>query len=141
YGADVAVISKVHPVRSHSNAAQGGINAAFGEHEDDTWELHAYDTVKGSDWLGDQDAIEVMAKEAPGDIIDLEHMGVVFNRDANGKLATRAFGGATKQRTFFVADITGQALLQVMYEQCMKEQVKVYEEWFALSLVIEDGAC
>ena len=141
-GANVAVISKVHPVRSHSNAAQGGINAAMGgEGSDDTWEIHAFDTVKGSDWLGDQDSIEVMAKEAAGDILELEHMGVIFARDQYGKLATRAFGGATKQRTFFVGDITGQACLHVMYEQLMKSAVRVYEEWFVLSLIKENGAC
>ena len=140
-GANVAVLSKVHPVRSHSNAAQGGINAAMGgEGTEDTWEVHAYDTVKGSDWLGDQDAIEIMAKDAPGDIYELEHMGVPFARDDYGRLATRAFGGATNQRTFFVADITGQAILHVMYEQLMKSGMRVYEEWFALSLIKEDGA-
>ncbi len=140
-GANVAVLSKVHPVRSHSNAAQGGINAAMGgEGTEDTWEVHAYDTVKGSDWLGDQDAIEIMAKDAPGDIYELEHMGVPFARDSYGRLATRAFGGATNQRTFFVADITGQAILHVMYEQLMKSGMRVYEEWFALSLIKEDGA-
>ena len=140
-GANVAVLSKVHPVRSHSNAAQGGINAAMGgEGTEDTWEVHAYDTVKGSDWLGDQDAIEIMAKDAPGDIYELEHMGVPFARDGYGRLETRAFGGATNQRTFFVADITGQAILHVMYEQLMKSGMRVYEEWFALSLIKEDGA-
>ena len=140
-GADVAIMSKVHPVRSHSNAAQGGINAAMGgEGSEDTWEVHAYDTIKGSDWLGDQDAIEIMAKDAPHDIIELEHMGVCFARDKFGRLATRAFGGATNQRTFFVADITGQAILHVMYEQLMKAGIRVYEEWFALQLIKEDGA-
>ncbi len=141
-GADVAVITKVHPVRSHSNAAQGGINAALGgEGSDDSWEIHAYDTVKGSDWLGDQDAIEVMAKEAPQDIIELEHMGVIFARDEYGRLTTRAFGGASRQRTFFVGDITGQAILHVMHEQLLKSGMRVYEEWFVLSLIKEDGAC
>ena len=141
-GSDVAVITKVHPVRSHSNAAQGGINAAMGgEGSDDTWEVHAYDTVKGSDWLGDQAAIEVMAREAPQDIYELEHMGVVFARDEYGRLATRAFGGATNQRTFFVADITGQAILHVMHEQLLKSGMRVYEEWFVLSLIKEEGAC
>ncbi len=141
-GADVAVISKVHPVRSHSNAAQGGINAAMGgEGSEDSWEIHAYDTVKGSDWLGDQDAIEIMAKEAPQDIYELEHMGVVFARDDYGRLATRAFGGATNQRTFFVGDITGQAILHVMHEQLMRSGLRVYEEWFVFSLIKQDGVC
>ena len=147
-GADIAVITKVHPVRSHSNAAQGGINAAMGgEGSDDTWEVHAYDTVKGSDWLGDQDSIEIMAKEAPQDIYELEHMGVVFARDEYGRLATRAFGGATNQRTFFVADITGQAILHVMYEQLMKAaghggtSLRLYEEWFVTSLITDGERC
>jgi len=141
-GLDVALISKVHPVRSHSNAAQGGINAAMGdESSPDSWEAHAFDTVKGSDYLGDQDAIEICCREAPEEIIELEHMGVIFNRDEHGRLGTRAFGGATYARTFFVADITGQAILHVMYEQLLKARMRVYEEWFVTSLVMEDGAC
>ena len=96
HGANVAVVSKVHPVRSHSNAAQGGINAAMPEEgREDDWESHAFDTVKGSDYLGDQDAIEIMAREAPSDIIELEHMGVIFNRDERGRLGARSFGGAS----------------------------------------------
>ena len=138
-GADVAIITKVHPVRSHSNAAQGGVNAAL--EAGDSWESHAYDTVKGSDYLGDQDAIEICVREAPQDIVELENMGVIFNRDETGKLGTRNFGGASFARTYFVADITGQAMLHVMYEQLMKEQVRVYEEWFLTDLVMEDGAC
>ena len=140
--ARVAIITKVHPVRSHSNAAQGGINAAMGaEGSDDSWEVHAFDTAKGSDYLGDQDAIELMAREAPKDIYELENMGVIFQRSEAGKLATRAFGGASRQRTFFVADITGQAILQVLYEQLIKYGIKVYEEWFVTSLIIEKGKC
>ena len=104
-GVDVAILTKVYPVRSHTNAAQGGINASLDE--GDSWESHAYDTVKGSDYLGDQDAIEILAQEAPSDIIELEHMGVIFNRDDEGRLGTRAFGGASHARTYFVADITG----------------------------------
>ena len=138
-GVDVAIVSKVHPVRSHSNAAQGGINAALGE--DDSWELHAFDTVRGADYLADQDAVEVLCREAPGDIIELEHLGVVFYRDAGGKLGTRAFGGASKARTYFVGDITGQALLYTLYDQILKARVRVYEEWFATTLFVEDGAC
>jgi succinate dehydrogenase / fumarate reductase, flavoprotein subunit len=138
-GADVAVVSKVHPVRSHSNAAQGGINAALGE--GDSWESHAFDTVKGSDYLGDQDAIEVMCQEAPTDVIEFEHMGVIFYRNEEGKLGTRAFGGASQARTYFVGDITGQALLMTLYDQILKAGVKVYEEWFATALSMEDGAC
>ena len=139
HNSDVAILSKVHPVRSHSNAAQGGINAALSE--DDSWELHAFDTVKGSDYLGDQDAIEIMCRESAQDLIDLEHMGVIFNRDEQGQLGTRAFGGQTYARTFFVADFTGQAILHVMYEQLLKLRVNVYEEWFATSLIVEDGHC
>ncbi len=139
-GADVAVISKVHPVRSHSNAAQGGINAAL-EHAGDDWHDHAYDTVKGSDYLGDQDAIEVMCQEAGSEVIQMEHYGVTFSRDENGRLGTRAFGGQGKARTFFVADFTGQALLHVLYEQIMRAGVRVYEEWFVLEILVEDGEC
>src|SRR5918912_311601 len=121
----VGIISKVHPVRSHSNAAQGGINAAL--NPEDSWESHAFDTVKGSDYLGDQDAIE--------------HMGVTFHRNAEGYLGTRAFGGASAARTYYVADITGQAILHVLYEQLMKhDEVYRYEEWFTTALVQdEDG--
>jgi len=139
-GANVAIISKVHPVRSHSNAAQGGINAALTD-RGDTWEDHAFDTVKGSDYLGDQDAIEYMCSEAGNELISLEHMGVIFNRDDEGRLGTRAFGGQQRARTFFVADFTGQAMLHVMYEQLMKSEIRVYEEWFVLSLIVEDGEC
>ncbi len=139
-GADVAVISKVHPVRSHSNAAQGGINAAL-EHAGDDWRDHAYDTVKGSDYLGDQDAIEIMCREAGSEVIQMEHYGVTFSRDEEGRLGTRAFGGQGKARTFFVADFTGQALLHVLYEQIMRAGVRVYEEWFVLDLIVEDGQC
>jgi succinate dehydrogenase/fumarate reductase flavoprotein subunit len=117
-GASVAIMSKVHPVRSHSNAAAGGINAAL--NVDDSWESHAFDTVKGSDYLGDQDAIEIMCREAPNEVLWLEHQGVTFHRNDEGKLGTRAFGGASAARTYYVADITGQALLHVLYEQLMK---------------------
>ncbi len=138
-GADVAIISKVHPVRSHSNAAQGGINAAVDV--DDSWEEHAFDTVKGSDYLGDQDAIEVLCSEAGDEVIAMEHMGVIFYRDENGKLGSRAFGGQQRARTYFVGDITGQALLHVMYEQLIKHGLRIYEEWFVIDLVVEDGMC
>ena len=139
-GVDVAVVTKVHPVRSHSNAAQGGINAALTD-RGDSWENHAYDTVKGSDFLGDQDAIEIMCKEAGQEVITMEHMGVIFNRGEDGRLGTRAFGGQREARTFFVSDFTGQAMLHVLYEQVMKAGVRVYEEWFVLSLIVVDGEC
>lgn len=138
-GASVGIISKVHPVRSHSNAAQGGINASLDPQ--DSWESHAYDTVKGSDFLGDQDAIEIMCREAPDELLTLEHWGVTFHRNEFGKLGKRAFGGASAARTYYVADITGQAILHVLYEQLMKhEEVYRYEEWFTTALVQdEDG--
>ena len=128
-GASVAIMSKVHPVRSHSVAAAGGMNAAIAL--DDDWTEHAYDTVKGSDYLGDQDAIEIMCREAPDEVLWLEHQGVTFHRNPEGRLGTRAFGGASAARTYYVADITGQALLHVLYEQLMKvhAQVDRYEEW------------
>jgi succinate dehydrogenase / fumarate reductase, flavoprotein subunit len=141
-GATVAITSKVHPVRSHSVAAAGGINAAL--NPEDSWESHAYDTVKGSDYLGDQDAIEIMCREAPDEILWLEHAGVTFHRDATGHLGTRAFGGASAARTYYVADITGHALLHVLYEQLMKHshQVDRYEEWFTTDLLQDDeGRC
>jgi succinate dehydrogenase / fumarate reductase flavoprotein subunit len=136
-GASVGIISKVHPVRSHSNAAQGGINAAL--NPEDSWESHAFDTIKGSDYLGDQHAIEIMCREAPGELLDLEHLGVTFHRNEAGRLGTRAFGGASAARTYYVADITGQAILHVLYEQLMKfEEVHRYEEWFTTALVQDD---
>ena len=112
-GADVAVVSKLHPTRSHSGAAEGGINAALGNTAEDSPETHAFDTVKGSDYLGDQDAIEVFTAEAPGDIYQLEHWGCVFSRNEEGKLAQRPFGAAGSPRTVFSADITGHVLIHV----------------------------
>jgi succinate dehydrogenase / fumarate reductase flavoprotein subunit len=136
---DIAVISKVHPVRSHSVAAQGGINAALGEN--DSWEAHALDTAKGGLYLGDQDAIEAMCREAPDDILELERLGVIFSRDDQGRIAQRPFGGAGFPRTCYAADRTGHAILHAMYEQLMKRRIRVYEEWFVTSLIKEDGAC
>ena len=141
-GVSVGILSKVHPVRSHSNAAQGGINAAL--NPEDSWESHAYDTVKGSDYLGDQDAISIMCEEAPEEILHLEHLGVTFHRNEEGKLGTRAFGGASAARTYYVADITGQAIMHVLYEQLMKysDSVARYEEWFCTALAMnEQGEC
>ncbi len=141
-GVSVGIISKVHPVRSHSNAAQGGINAAL--QEDDSWESHAFDTIKGSDYLADQDAVEIMCKAAPEELLHLEHLGVTFHRNEEGKLGTRAFGGASAARTYYVADITGQAIMHVLYEQLMKfsEDVARYEEYFTTSLATDDaGNC
>ena len=141
-GASVGIVSKVHPVRSHSVAAAGGINAAL--NPEDSWESHAFDTVKGSDYLGDQDAIEIMCREAPDEILWLEHAGVTFHRDETGHLGTRAFGGASAARTYYVADITGHALLHVLYEQLMKysAQIDRFEEWFTTDLLQdEEGRC
>lgn len=140
-GVSVAIITKVHPVRSHSNAAQGGINAALTD-RGDTWEEHAFETVKGSDYLSDQDAVEILAQEAGQDILALEHMGVIFNRNDEGRLGTRRFGGQQRARTFFVSDFTGQAILHVLYEQILKARLPVFEEWFVTSLVKDDdGYC
>jgi succinate dehydrogenase / fumarate reductase, flavoprotein subunit len=140
-GADVGVISKLHPTRSHSGAAEGGINASLGNAAEDSWETHAFDTVKGSDYIGDQDAIEVFAQEAPGDIYQLEHWGAFFSRRPDGKLAQRPFGAAGSPRTVYAADITGHVLIQVLYEQLVKRGIKVYEEFFAWKLVEHDGWC
>ncbi len=140
-GADVAMISKLHPTRSHSGAAEGGINAALGNAAEDSPEIHAYDTVKGSDYIGDQDAIEIFTREAPADIYELEHWGAVFSRREDGRLAQRPFGAAGSPRTVFAADITGHVLIQVLYEQVVKRDIKVYEEYFAWKLVENDGRC
>ena len=136
---NVALLSKVHPVRSHSGAAQGGINAAIGEQ--DSWEAHAYDTAKGGLYLGDQDAIEAMCREAPQDILELERMGVIFSRTPEGRIAQRPFGGAGFPRTCYAADRTGHALLHAMYEQLMKRRCRVYEEWYVTALLVEQGRC
>jgi succinate dehydrogenase / fumarate reductase, flavoprotein subunit len=136
---DVAVLSKVHPLRSHSVAAQGGINAAL--REDDSTDAHTFDTVKGGLYLGDQDAIEAMCREAPGDIVELERLGVIFSRDDKGRIAQRPFGGTGAVRTCYAADRTGHAILHAMYEQLLKRRVFVYEEWYVTSLIVEDGVC
>jgi succinate dehydrogenase / fumarate reductase flavoprotein subunit len=140
-GVDVALISKIHPTRSHSGAAEGGINAALGNASDDDPEKHAFDTVKGSDYLGDQDAIEVLCSEAPGDVYELEHWGAVFSRTEDGRIAQRPFGAAGEPRTAYAADITGHVLVHVLYEQVMKRDITTYEEWFAWKLVEDDGRC
>jgi succinate dehydrogenase / fumarate reductase flavoprotein subunit len=141
YGADVGVVSKLHPTRSHSGAAEGGINAALGNAGEDSPENHTFFTVKGSDYLGDQDAIAVMCAEGPGDIYELEHMGAVFSRMDDGRIAQRPFGAGGAPRTAYAADITGHVLLHVLYEQLVKSGVTVYEEWFALDLVTDGDRC
>jgi succinate dehydrogenase / fumarate reductase flavoprotein subunit len=140
-GADVALISKIHPVRSHSGAAEGGINAALGNASEDDPEKHAFDTVKGSDYLGDQDAIQVLCDEAPEDVYQLEHWGAVFSRTDDGRIAQRPFGAAGEPRTAYAADITGHVLIHVLYEQVMKRDLRVYEEYFAWLLVEDEGRC
>src|SRR5213082_587346 len=140
-GADVALLSKIHPVRSHSGAAEGGINAALGNASEDDPEKHAFDTVKGSDYLGDQDAIQVLCDEAPGDVYQLEHWGAVFSRTEDGRIAQRPFGAAGAPRTAYAADITGHVLVHVLYEQVMKREIPTYEEFFAWKLVMNDDRC
>jgi succinate dehydrogenase / fumarate reductase flavoprotein subunit len=147
-GLSAACITKVFPTRSHTVAAQGGISAALGNMGEDDWRWHMYDTVKGSDWLGDQDAIEYMCKEAPAAIIELEHYGVPFSRTDEGKIYQRPFGGmtthygeGTAQRTCAAADRTGHAMLHTLYQQSLKHDASFYIEYFAIDLIMEDGAC
>ncbi len=140
----VAVISKVHPLRSHSVAAQGGINAALGNNPDgldDTWEKHAFDTIKGSDYLADQDIAELMCEKAISTIYELEYLGVPFSRFPGGVIAQRPFGGAGFPRTCYAADRTGLVILHTLYEQSIKRQVKFYNEWLVTQLVVKDGRC
>ncbi len=140
----VAVISKVHPLRSHSVAAQGGINAALGNNpqgKDDTWERHAFDTVKGSDYLADQNAAQLMCEKAISTIYELEHLGVPFSRFPEGVIAQRPFGGAGFPRTCYAADRTGLVILQTLFEQSIKKRVKFFDEWLVTKLVIRDGKC
>ena len=140
-GADVALLSKIHPVRSHSGAAEGGINAALGNASEDDPEKHTFDTVKGSDYLGDQDAIEILCFEAPDDVYQLENWGAVFSRTEDGRIAQRPFGAAGEPRTAYAADITGHVLVHVLYEQVMKRDIPAYEEYFAWKLVVDDDRC
>src|SRR3954451_13469419 len=140
-GADVALVSKLHPTRSHSGAAEGGINAALGNASEDSPDLHAYDTVSGADYLGDQDAIQILCDEAAADLYRLEHWGAVFSRTDDGRIAQRPFGASGAQRTAYAADITGHVLIQVLYEQVVKRGIRVYEEFFAWKLVEDGGRC
>ena len=143
-GRNVAVLSKVHPLRSHSVAAQGGMNAALGNNlskGSDSWESHSLDTVKGSDYLADQDAVEVLCRTAPNAVVELEHMGTVFSRDQEGKIAQRPFGGAGFPRTCYAADRTGHNLLHTLYEQCMSRDIVFYDEYFVTRLVRVGGRC
>jgi succinate dehydrogenase/fumarate reductase flavoprotein subunit len=142
-GLDVAVLTKVYPSRSHSGAAQGGIAASLGNSEPDSWEEHMFDTVKGGDFLNDQDAVEEYVKAAPSVIYELEHMGCIFSRTPDGKIAQRSFGGHSKPRACFSADRTGHAILHALHEQLMKNSktIKIYNEWYMHSLIVEDGRC
>jgi len=147
-GLKTACISKVFPTRSHTAAAQGGISAALGNAGEDDWRWHMYDTVKGSDWLGDQDCIEYLCKEAPQAVIELEHYGVPFSRTKDGKIYQRAFGGMTKnygnepiQRTCAAADRTGHAILHTLYGQALKQRTEFFIEYFALDLLMKNGEC
>jgi len=145
---DVAVVSKVFPTRSPSGAAQGGITASLGNEEEDRWEWHFFDTVKGGDYLGDQDAIEVMVRDAPRVIYELEHMGVPFNRTSEGKIAQRNFGGHTQdygkkpvKRACYAGESTGRVILDALYDQCLRSQIKFYSEHYLLSLVLDGKRC
>ena len=131
----VAIVTKVHPVRSHSGAAQGGINAAVAS--DDKWEDHYYDTLKGGGFLGDQDAVRILTEQAPQAIYALDRWGTTFNRNPDGTLAQRPFGGQRRNRTCYVADKTGHALLNTLYEQALKKGVDVFAEWFIFDLVAD----
>jgi succinate dehydrogenase / fumarate reductase flavoprotein subunit len=147
-GLSTACVTKVFPTRSHTVAAQGGISAALGNMGEDDWRWHMYDTVKGSDWLGDQDAIEFMCKEAPSAVIELEHYGLPFSRTESGKIYQRPFGGMTThfgkgiaQRTCAAADRTGHAMLHTLYQQSLKHEASFFIEYFALDLIMENGEC
>jgi len=160
-GVDVGVISKIHPLRSHSGAAQGGIAAALGNVRPvpntgasgpleqvppdagpyDSWEQHMFDTIKGSDWLGDQDAIEIMVKDAIEIVYEYEHMGCVFSRTPDGRIAQRRFGGHSTPRACYAADWTGHVLLHTTHEQALKHGVRFYSEWYALDVIVEDNVC
>src|SRR6266446_3309650 len=146
--ASVAVLSKVYPTRSHTGAAQGGVAAALGNQEEDHWKWHMYDTVKGGDYLVDQDAAEILANEAVETVIELEHMGLPFNRTPDGKIDQRRFGGHTRnfgegpvRRSCFAADRTGHMILQTLYQQCIKRGIRFFNEFYVLDLLLEDGRC
>src|SRR5579871_901976 len=147
-GLNVAVLSKVFPTRSHTVAAQGGVGASLGNMSEDNWHFHFYDTVKGSDWLGDQDAIEFMCREAPAAVLELEHYGLPFSRTEQGRIYQRPFGGMTThfgkgiaQRTCAAADRTGHAMLHALYQQSIRHEATFFIEYFAIDLMMEDGVC
>src|SRR6186713_1569545 len=143
-----AVLTKLYPTRSHTGAAQGGMAAALANVEEDNWEWHTFDTVKGGDYLVDQDAAEILAKEAIDAVIDLENMGLPFNRTPEGKIDQRRFGGHTRnhgeapvRRACYAADRTGHMILQTLYQQCIKRNVRFFNEFYCLDLLMEDGRC
>ena len=137
---NLAMVAKTHPIRSHSVAAQGGIAATLKNVDaQDSWEAHAFDTVKGSDYLADQDAVEILTREAPEVVIDLEHLGVLFSRLEDGRVAQRAFGGHSHKRTCYAADKTGHAILHELYNNILQYGVTIYEEWYVLRLILEDN--
>ena len=145
-GVDSAVVTKLYPTRSHTGAAQGGVCAALGNQEEDHWEWHMFDTIKGGDYLVDQDAAEVLAREAIETVIELEHMGLPFNRTPDGRIDQRRFGGHTRnygegpvKRSCFAADRTGHMILQTLYQQCIKHGVQFYDEYHVVDLVSEGG--
>ena len=141
---DVAIVSKVHPIRSHSIAAQGGINASLANHpngKDDTWEKHTFDTIKGSDYLADQHSVEIMCKEAPEIVYEMEHWGCPFSRFPDGSIAQRPFGGGGYPRTCYSTDITGHALLNTLYEQAVSRKIRFYPEWHIVALATDNGRC
>jgi succinate dehydrogenase / fumarate reductase flavoprotein subunit len=145
---DVAILTKVYPHRSHSASAQGGISAALGNEEEDRWDWHMFDTIKGGDYLADQDVVEIFSKDAPRALYELEHMGVPFSRNSTGKIAQRPFGGHTRnfgeravRRACYASDRTGRAILDTLYEQCVKQKVKFYPEFFATSLLMNGDTC
>ena len=135
------VLTKVFPTRSHSGAAQGGIAASLGNAAVDGWEAHLFDTVKGSDYLADQDAAEILVKEAPRAIVELEHMGVPFSRTDDGRIAQRAFGGHSSPRACYAADLTGHVILHTLYERCLRRAVAFHSEYLVLSLLVEGDRC
>ena len=144
----VAIVSKVHVTRSHSVAAQGGIAASLGNEEEDHWEWHMYDTIKGSDYIADQNAVEILTKEAPNEITRLEHLGVPFTRNAQGKIEQRRFGGHTRnkgqapvKRACYVSDRTGRAIMDTLYDRCQAKGVDMYNEIFALQLLFSGNHC
>ena len=144
----VAVISKLYPTRSHTGAAQGGIGAALGNLEEDHWEWHMFDTIKGGDYLADQDAVEILCREAIETVYELEHWGLPFSRTPDGKIAQRPFGGHTREygkgpvrRSCYAADRTGHMILQTLYQQCIKNEVHFYDEFFLMDLLVEQGRC